>query len=159
MIGLLSEVNVEALCVLGIEIVRGSKELNEFMIVVDKVGFRKIKIIPYPEINKDVSILMVQPKSSFHVVQCLGCVNWVFCQVEEIKQSTDRPDKLAGCTMRSIWNPDVDSNTKQKPTNLVMLGAGHTRKMGYAPEEEPNVVIRRKTAATGIDFGLTTSLL
>ncbi len=80
--------------------------------------------------------------------------SWVFCQVEEIEQSTDRPDKSAGRITRSIWNPDVDNNTKQKPTNLVMLGAGHTRKMGYAPEEEPNVMIRRKTAAMGIDFSL-----
>jgi len=86
-------------------------------------------------------------------------VNWVFCQVEEIEQSTDRPDESTGYTATSIWNPNVNNDTKQKPADLVVLGAGYTREMGDTFEKEPNIVIRRKAAATGIDFSFAASLL
>jgi len=124
---LLNIIDVEALCVFGVEIVCGPEELNEFMIVVEKVIFEKVEIIVYTEIDENLMIFVIELQSSFHGVKCLGCVNRVPCQVEEVEQTANSPDKLAGCTSPGIWDPNVDNKTKQKPAHLVMLCTCYTR--------------------------------
>jgi hypothetical protein len=64
----LSEVDVEALRVFSIEIVCSPKQLDEFTIVVDKVIFWKVEIFLYPKVDEDIPVLVIQPKSSFHVI-------------------------------------------------------------------------------------------
>src|SRR6266511_5424126 len=96
--GILGKVYVETFGVFSIQIVHSYKQLNEFMIMVDKVVFQKIEIVPYSKINEDITILVVELESSFHMVQHLACVNWEFCQVEEVEQSMDHPDNSTSCS-------------------------------------------------------------
>ncbi len=56
--------DVEALCIFGVEIVCGPEELNEFMIVVEKVIFGKVEIIAYTKINKNLMIFVIEVQSS-----------------------------------------------------------------------------------------------
>jgi len=97
-----NKVDVETLCVFGVEIVCGPEEFNEFTIVVEKVIFGKVEIIAYTKIDENLTIVVIKLQSSFHGIKHLSCMNRILFQVEEVEQTMNSPNELAGCTTASI---------------------------------------------------------
>ena len=80
----LGKVDMQTFRILGIVVVRGTKQFYGACIMVKGVEFREMKVLSYAKSYEDELVRMESMEGVFEKLQCMRSVRRILCEVEYI---------------------------------------------------------------------------
>ena len=124
----LCQINVEALRVFGVVVVRCAEQLNRLNIVNQGVKLGQVEVLANAELNKDVFIGVKIMEGPTKELQGFGGVHRVLSEVEKVEQSSSGPNKGNwGCAIGEVH---INNESKEDPAHVSMFFSSEAGKRG-----------------------------
>ena len=112
----LCQINVKALRIFSVVVVRCAEQLNGLDIVNQRVEFGKVEVLANTELDKDMFVGMEITEGLMEEPQGFRGMYWVLCEIEKVQESSGRPDEgNRGCAVREIH---VNDEAKENPAHV-----------------------------------------